>query len=219
MRGVKSLIVIGAAVLMVGCQDKSAELFGRSYDECLLLNARTGGDAPSRQVAAEICTRRFQRAAVGADREISIAVDRKMEWGIRNYADGGLQDRLQIEVENNRDDRFITEVEVVADFSDKPEVNGAFPADAKVVTLTWTFPVNIAPNEQETLFGTFQNDTAPGRYAQMDAYVRKVVPFAERRVQIVWAGYPKHRIYVLELFRTALGGPARTRSGRPCPNR
>lgn len=172
------LLVALTCTLLLSCSDRDAEIFGQSYDECVLKNARTGGDEASRGVATEICARHFQRVTINSERTQTIAVSRNLRFDQPNYLTDQREDELHIEVQNSQDDRIITEVEVVADFSDKPEMeNGKFPADAKITTLTWTFPVSLQPHIQQRLTGTFQGGRAPTANAQMDAYATKVVPF------------------------------------------
>lgn len=175
----RSLILVGlSAVILCGCSSKDEETFGRSYDECVLKNARTGGDEASREVATDICARHFQRSTSQSERTQTIAVSRNLAFDQLNYLTDQREDELHIEVQNARDDQLITEVEVVADFSDKAALpSGEFPQDAKITTLNWTFSVNLQPNIQERLTGTFQNGRAPSANVQMDAYATKVVPF------------------------------------------
>lgn len=59
---------LALAALTAGC-DSSVQTFGKSYDECILKNARDGGDRASRETATAICERRFSRAATKSDRQ------------------------------------------------------------------------------------------------------------------------------------------------------
>jgi hypothetical protein len=173
---------MAAIAMMAGCSGGDAEIFGRTYDQCILKNARAGGDQESRFVATEICARHFQRQTTPAERSRNISAARRVSYGEQNYLDNTVEDLLKITVRNSRDDWLITEVSVVADFSDKPEgPDGKFPADAKISTLDWTFNVELGPNGQRELIGSFDNGRAPTRHVQMDAYPTKIVPFAERR--------------------------------------
>lgn len=62
------LLALAGAALVAGC-DSSVQTFGRSYDECILKNARNGGDRASRETATAICERRFTRDATASDRD------------------------------------------------------------------------------------------------------------------------------------------------------
>ncbi|GAA0640471.1 hypothetical protein GCM10009101_10420 [Brevundimonas lenta] len=173
-------LVSTIALTVAGCDD-SAKTFGRSYDECILKNARDGGDQASRNMAADVCIRRFQEAVPLSERGKTIAVNRIANYGVQDYVSGGIEDAIAIEVANSFSDKMLTEVEVAADFSDKPAgPDGKFPADAKITTLTWTFNTNLSPNAQTTLRGTFQDGQAPTRHWQSDAYAMKWVPLGPR---------------------------------------
>ena len=62
------ILALGGAAFVAGC-DSSVQTFGKSYDECILKNARNGGDRASRDTATQICERRFTRNATASDRE------------------------------------------------------------------------------------------------------------------------------------------------------
>ncbi|WP_312217487.1 hypothetical protein [Brevundimonas sp.] len=178
------MIAAVAAMVVAGCEkpDRSAETFGLSYDECILKNARDGGDQSSRTMAIDVCVRRFVEDVPLNLRTDTVAVNRTAHYAVQDYANGGTEDAIVIEVSNSFSDKMLTEVEVIADFSDKPALpNGQFPADAKITTLTWTFNTRLAPNEQTSLRGTFQDRNAPTRNWQADAYPMKWVPLGSMR--------------------------------------
>lgn len=168
------VVVMMVAGAVTGC-DNSAKTFGKSYDECILKNAREGGDDASRRVATDVCVRRFQQAVPIGDQDDTIAVERLSFYDVPDGI-GAKSDAVQVRVHNSFADKLITEIEVVADFSDKPSGdNGKFPADAKIVTETWTFNANVLPNNEASFRGTFQTTKAPSRNIQIDAFPKKWV--------------------------------------------
>jgi len=180
----RQVAALAATFSLTACElpaSKEVETFGRTYDECILKNARDAGDVSSRQMAIGVCIRRFQRDATIVEKRPSIAVRRRLNRNVPNYEGGGLRDQLRVTVRNDQGTRIVTEVNVVAKFSDKAQLDsGQFPADARITTLNWTFPVLLEPNVEEDLYGSFEGERAPSGHLQSDAYVSKVVPFAER---------------------------------------
>lgn len=62
------IILLAASTALLASCDTSVSTFGKSYDECILKNAREGGDRSSRDTATAICERRFTKDATSSDR-------------------------------------------------------------------------------------------------------------------------------------------------------
>lgn len=168
------LAAISAAAL-AGC-DSSAKTFGRSFDECILKNARDGGDQNSRNMAIEVCQRRFERDPTAAQGDRNIANGGTIQPTPDFMPDAG-DDELRVDVANPFDDVMIVGLTVAVDFYDKPmDERGIRPPDAKRIdTLTWDFAVALAPRENDVLMGTFSDGKAPSAYYAVAVRPTKVV--------------------------------------------
>ena len=124
--------------------DKAAqEVFGRTYDECLLKNATKGGDADTRQTATVVCDRHFIRPAT-TDEIGSVAVTSFIEKD-----DQG--EHLLIHLQNNNRYAEIRHA----------QVNVLFGTDA--TGLTWSQDVDVLPGATGDFSGSFTDNKAPGK--------------------------------------------------------
>ena len=169
-------MILTAAIAVTACDD-SAKTFGRSYDECILKNAREGGEQNSRDMAMQVCQRRFERDPTQTERDRNIANGGTITPAPDFMPDAG-DDEMRVNVINPFDDVLIVGVTIAMDFYDKPLNDvGERPADAKRIdTLTWDYPVALAPRQNDVLMGTFNGGKAPSAYYSVTVRTTKVVP-------------------------------------------
>ena len=136
-------LALGLLAVPVGATSQE-DLFGQSYDECLLKNANKGGDADSRAMAIGACERHFVREPSSAEMK-AVDVQAKL------YPDDkGDKDSIRFEITNNNKNVVLRHIEVAAIFHTKTES-----------VLTWPEDVDLAPGETTFRWGTFQEGRAP----------------------------------------------------------
>jgi hypothetical protein len=186
-RGRISVLIVLAALSACGSADH--DVFGRSYDECILRNARTGGDEQSRQTATDICARRFERAPTRADLEnlqpgSTVRFDRTvsdLDFGSDGFTPTFVNrtiDDLIVTVRNESSNLIVLEVETSVVFMSKPRLpSGDWPADAEIVAvLTWNLEPYAGPGETGSAVGTFDEQRAPSRYYTRKTEIIRVLP-------------------------------------------
>ena len=170
------LTLLLSVLLLAGCGSQSGQVFGASYDECVLRNARTGGDRDSRELAEEICQRRFERAPTRREKE-------QLFPGLTvRFDDSYLGDNILVSVDNRTRNLVVTELEASVVFMDRDrQGDGLWPADAQIVdTLVWSLNPAAQPLELGSAVGTFDDGRAPSRFTVKKIIVTRVLPLDGR---------------------------------------
>ncbi len=171
----KLLIVL--CVLIASCGRPPENVFGRSYDECILKNAphASEGDA-----AVEACLRHFERAPTDMEFNIVSGSGFALSPRPESFEDG----LMLLEVQNQSSNLLVTEVQVTIPFHNSPPDSQPVtmehqawtgPADN---TLTWTFSTHLRPNENANFRGRVSLDQHVGQYSE------QVSPRATRVVDL-----------------------------------
>ena len=125
------LIALAGAALFAlgGCSDESASIFGRSYDECVLINAKgSEGDA---NLVEPACRRRFEVPS---------------QSGARAFVSARLADQFMIfQLMNDDSSKIITAVQVDVELLDR--------SGKALETRTWNFSTFVEPGRQVRLKG------------------------------------------------------------------
>lgn len=181
-------VLTAATVVLAACAGPGSDTFGRSYDECILKNARTGRDESSRETATDICERRFERSPTATElkdfeKGSSVRfnqISREMEFdgvqftGMRNVK----RDDVLVTIANLSRNVVVLEVETTITFFDRPRSeSGEWPSDAKVVEiLTWKLSPVAQPGEYGSATGGFDHGKAPSKFFSSKTKILRVLP-------------------------------------------
>jgi hypothetical protein len=160
----KRALVAAFLVLVAGC-DREARVFGRSYDECVLKNASTGGDEASRDRSTEICARHFQRPPTQREAWRVYLKANQIHLDSPSAHPWEPSDKIEVKVINTIEDAVVTQVEVVFEFYRENPWKDA--TQVPVNTLTWTLDVATQPNSTETVLGTFEGNKPPAPFGKL----------------------------------------------------
>lgn len=133
------------------------EVFGASYDECLLKNATKGGDVESRDVATGACERHFIRTATPVE-----AISTGITSALFVQDDGN--DGISFTITNNNQNVTIKHASVTVAF------------DGPDGPLTWDHDINAEPGKTVAFFGNFPTGKVPGKKTSDGTGVFKVLP-------------------------------------------
>ncbi len=169
----KRLTTMAAIIALAGCS-QGASTFGKSYDECILKNARTGGDERSRDEAREICARHFIRKPTKAEiGEIKIGT--VMAFDQPTY--GGTEDIVHVGIENDSRNIVVLKVGTAVAFYSKPRgPDGKFNDADFIDEWVWTLDINTQPGERNSTTGTMTPTRAPSRYYEARTVLGRVLP-------------------------------------------
>ena len=183
-----TLAVVAAAAVLTACAGPGTDTFGRSYDECILKNARTGGDENSRYTATDICQRRFERAPTTRELEnlekgSSVRFDQtRRDLVFDGTSFTGMRDVEQhdvlVTINNRSRNLVVLEFETTIVFYDRPKgEDGQWPASAEVVdVLTWNLSPVAQPGEYGRAIGVFDDGKAPSRFFASKSNILRVLP-------------------------------------------
>lgn len=168
-------------VVLSACGEAPRDIFGRSYDECILMNASSEGDAASRQTATEVCARHFERAPTPDEARL-------VSGQVTPLVTMGYSDVVLVMAQNDSSSLLVTEVAVDVDFHPEPADSSGIFADSGR-TIHWTFAAHLEPHAQQDFRGSFTEGHAPMRWANLNSR-----PYATRVVEL---GTPPERPFDL----------------------
>lgn len=173
----KIALAIFASLALTGCGlGRQSEIFGRSYDECILKNASTGGSEASRQEASTICQRHFVRAPTNAEKKL-IRVGSSLETF---YSSQGelLRNEVIATARNNSQDFVVVEIETTLEFYDRPPgPDGTFAPEDYNTSLVWNLFPAALPSEIGSARGYFDGPTAPTQFYRPLTRVKLILPY------------------------------------------
>ncbi len=136
-----ALLIMALGAALTGCE-KQNDIFGASYDECVLKNLKQGA-VGTRANILESCQRHFERPPASAH---ALPVDGTMTRDRSHVT-------FEFRVSNNRSDVIVTGFTITATFYDEKVSNEDFLAQYQ-----WSYRENLAPMSNTTTYGKLTGD-------------------------------------------------------------